>query len=333
MRISVIGAGSWGTALALYLTGRRHDVTLWVYEDDLAELLQRTRENAVFLPGFVLPENVRVVNNLGEAVRDAERILLSVPAQHLRGVLRRLKPALERPVRVVNIAKGIEKGTLARMSEVAAGELGDAMDGYAALSGPTFAGEVARRMPSAAVIASADAEFAGALQAEFSGPLFRFYRTDDIAGVELAGALKNIYAIASGMLKGLGFGSNSWAAMLTRSVHEMTRLCLTLGGKRETLSGLAGLGDLILTCTSLQSRNYQVGMRLGGGETLSDIVASMRMVAEGVPTCEAAMAMAVRCGVELPLAAGVGRILFQGTAPREVIQNLMLRSLKEEARL
>ena len=333
MRISIIGAGSWGTALALYLEGRRHEVTLWVYEEDLAAMMRSTRENAYFLPGFILPEEVHVVSDLGEAARNAERVLLSVPAQHLRSVLRRLKPALKRPVSVINTAKGIEKGTLARMSEMAAEELGDAMTAYAALSGPTFAGEVARQMPSAAVIASPDADFAEALQTEFSGPLFRFYRTDDIAGVELAGAMKNIYAIASGLLNGLGFGSNSWAAMLTRSVHEMTRLCLTLGGKRETLSGLAGLGDLILTCTSPQSRNYQVGMRLGGGEALPDIVDSMRMVAEGVPTCEAALALAGRCGVELPLAAGVGRILFHGSAPQEVIQHLMLRSLKEEARL
>jgi glycerol-3-phosphate dehydrogenase (NAD(P)+) len=333
VKVTVIGAGSWGTALALYLAGRRHGVTIWVYEADLAETMRRTRENAYFLPGFALPEDVRIVTDLGEAVRNAEGILLSVPAQHLRGVLRRIKPLLRHPASFVNTAKGIEKGTLARMSEVAAGELGDGLAAYAALSGPTFAVEVAGRMPSAAVIASADGAFAAALQAEFSGPQFRFYRTDDLAGVELAGAMKNIYAIASGMLKGLGFGSNSWAAMLTRSVHEMTRLCLTLGGKRETLSGLAGLGDLILTCTSPQSRNYQVGMRLGGGEALTDITASMRMVAEGVPTCEAALAMSGRCGVELPLAEGVGRILFRGSAPREVIQNLMLRSLKEEARL
>jgi len=333
VKVSVIGAGSWGTALALYLARLGHSPLLWVYEPDLAAILKDRRENTFFLPGHTLPETVRVTGDLGQAAREGEVLVLSVPAQHLRGVVRGLKPVLSKKARIVNTAKGIEKRTLARMSEVVSEELGDALTAYAALSGPTFAREVARQMPSAAVLAGRNPEYCRTLQEEFSGPLFRFYRTDDLPGVELAGALKNVYALASGMLKGLGFGSNSWAAMLTRAVHEMTRLCLVLGGRKETLSGLAGLGDLILTCSSPQSRNYQVGVLLGEGKPLPEILASMRMVAEGVPTCEAALALAGARGTELPIAAGVGAILFDGRSPAEVIRGLMTRSLKEESQL
>jgi glycerol-3-phosphate dehydrogenase (NAD(P)+) len=333
VRVSIIGAGSWGTALALYLARQGHAILLWVYEAELVDILKSRRENTLFLPGHTLPETVRVTHDLGQAAQESEVLVLSVPAQHLRGVVRELKPVLSEKARILNTAKGIEKRTLARMSEVVTQELGDALGAYAALSGPTFAREVAQQMPSAAVIAGETQDFSRLLQEEFSGPLFRFYRTDDLPGVELAGALKNVYALASGMLRGLGFGSNSWAAMLTRAVHEMTRLCLTLGGRKETLSGLAGLGDLILTCASMQSRNYQVGVRLGEGQALPEILASMRMVAEGVPTCEAALALAGARGVELPIAAGVGGILFDGQSPAEVIRGLMTRSLKEESRL
>lgn len=333
MKVSVIGAGSWGTALAIYLARQGHVPLLWVYEAELVDILKSRRENTFFLPGHNLPETIRVTQDLEQAVRDSEVLVLSVPAQHLRGVVRGLKSVLPGKARILNTAKGIEKRTLARMSEVVREELGDTLESYAALSGPTFAGEVVQQMPSAAVIAGETPDFSRFLQEEFSGPLFRFYRTDDLPGVELAGALKNVYALASGMLKGLGFGSNSWAAMLTRAVHEMTRLCLALGGRKETLAGLAGLGDLILTCASMQSRNYQVGVRLGEGQTLPEILASMRMVAEGVPTCEAVLALARARRVELPIATGVGGILFDGQSPAEVIRGLMTRSLKEESRL
>jgi glycerol-3-phosphate dehydrogenase (NAD(P)+) len=333
MNIAVIGAGSWGTALAHYFRRTDHAVSLWAFEAELPGLISRTGENPWFLPGFPLPPGIRCTARLAEALEGAEVVFLVVPAQHLRSVLRELAVVSAGPPAVVSCAKGVERGTLHRMSEVIAEELGGRAAAHACLSGPTFAREVAAGMPTAAVFASDDEPFARRLQQALSGPEFRFYRTADLVGVEMAGALKNIYAIASGMVRGLGYGANPWAALLTRGVHEMTRLCLAMGGQRETLSGLAGLGDLILTCSSDLSRNYQVGVRVGEGKTLAQATEGMRMVAEGVPTTEAALALARRHGVDLPIAEGVARILFEGLAPRKVVEALMTRSLKEEARL
>lgn len=333
MRTAIVGAGSWGTALAHYFRRTGHEVALWAFEPELPELITRTGENPWFLPGIALPVGIHCTSRMDEALAGAEVIFLVVPAQHLRGVLRDLAGASAGPLDLVSCAKGIERGTLRRMSEVIAEELGERAAAHAALSGPTFAREVAAAMPTAAVFASSDEAFARRLQEAFSGPEFRFYRTTDLVGVEVAGALKNVYAIASGMVKGLGYGANPWAALLTRAVHEMTRLCLAMGGKKETLAGLAGLGDLILTCSSDLSRNYQVGVRIGGGNTLAQATEGMRMIAEGVPTASAAQALAERHGVDLPIAQGVARILFERLDPREAVSALMTRSLKEEARL
>jgi len=333
MRTAVIGAGSWGTALAHYFRRTGHEVSLWAFEPELPDLIGRTGENPWFLPGIPLPDGIRCTSRLAEALEGAEVVFLVVPAQHLRPILRDLAGISTGSLSLVSCAKGIERGTLKRMSEVIAGELGVRSAAHASLSGPTFAREVAAGMPTAAVFASADDAFALRLQEAYSGSEFRFYRTADLVGVEMAGALKNIYALASGMVKGLGYGANPWAALLTRSLHEMTRLCLAMGGKKETLAGLAGLGDLILTCSSDLSRNYQVGVRIGEGRTLAEVTAGMRMIAEGVPTAEAARALADRHGVDLPIALGVARILFEGLDPREAVSALMTRSLKEEARL
>lgn len=333
MRAAVIGAGSWGTALAHYFRRTGNEVALWAFEPELPDLIARTGENPWFLPGFPLPPGVRCTGRLAEAVEGVEVVFLVTPAQHTRAVLRALVAEAGAPSAVVSCAKGIERGTLKLVSEVVADELGASRGAQACLSGPTFAREVAAGMPTAAVFASADEAFARHLQEAFSGPEFRFYRTTDLTGVEVAGALKNVYAIASGMVKGLGYGANPWAALLTRAVHEMTRLCLAMGGRKETLAGLAGLGDLVLTCSSELSRNYQVGVRLGQGMTLAQAMEGMRMIAEGVPTAEAALELAGRRGVDLPIAQGVARILFEGQAPRDTVAALMTRSLKEESRL
>lgn len=333
MRTAVVGAGSWGTALAHYFRRTGHEVALWAFEPELPELIRRTGENPWFLPGFPLPPGVLCTNRMDEALEGAEAVFLVVPAQHLRSILGGLAAASAAPLSLVSCAKGIEQGSLARMSEVIAAELGERAAAHACLSGPTFAKEVAAGMPTAAVFASGDEGFATRLQEAYSGPAFRFYRTTDLVGVEVAGALKNVYAIASGMVKGLGYGANPWAALVTRAVHEMTRLCLAMGGRKETLAGLAGLGDMILTCSSDLSRNYQVGVRIGEGRSLAESIGRMRMIAEGVPTAGAARALAVRHGVDLPIAEGVARILFEGLDPRDAVATLMTRSLKEEARL
>ncbi|MDX2151072.1 MAG: NAD(P)H-dependent glycerol-3-phosphate dehydrogenase [Bryobacteraceae bacterium] len=326
-QLAILGAGSWGTALAMVLAPRFSLVRLWVFEADLARRMAETGENDLYLPGFRLPSNVQPVPSQAEAVGGAEVVLSVLPSQHVRRVLTEVRPHLDARAVFVTATKGLESGTLMRMTEVIADVVPGAR--VAALSGPTFAREVAAGEPAAIVIAAQDAALASSIQAAFSGPTFRLYTNADPVGVELAAALKNVMAIAAGVCQGLRLGSNARAALIARGLAEMTRLAVAAGGSPTTLAGLAGLGDLVLTCTGELSRNRQVGIELGCGRSIGEIVGSMRMVAEGVKTTESALALASRYGVELPITRQV-QAIFAGKPPREALRELMERSLKGE---
>ncbi|MHB8735641.1 MAG: NAD(P)H-dependent glycerol-3-phosphate dehydrogenase [Terriglobales bacterium] len=327
-RLAVIGGGSWGTALAVVL-GAQRPVRLWVREPEIAASIASCRENPVFLPGVTIPEHVTCSTDLAVTVADAQIVLTVMPSHVCRPVMMALRPHLPPDAIVVSATKGLEDTTLFRMTEVIEAVLG-ASTPLAVLSGPSFAREVARGDPTALVIAARDLGVAHHLQGELSGPSFRLYTSQDVAGVELAAALKNVIAIAAGICDGLGLGSNSIAALIARGLAEMTRLVCACGGRPETLAGLAGLGDLVLTCTGGLSRNRTVGAGLGQGRKLPEILGEMKMVAEGVKTTSAAIALAQRHGVELPIAAQMQRVLFEGLDPRAALRELMERTLKAE---
>ena len=330
-RLAIIGAGSWGTALSVVLAPRFESVWLWVWEADLAGRMARTRENDLFLPGFPLPANVDVTSDIPTALQDAELVLSVMPSRHVRRLYREMLPHLEPGMSFVSATKGIENGTLLRMSEVIKEVVGERFaPRVAALSGPTFAREIARGEPAAVVIASQDRTLAETVQRALSGPTFRLYTNDDPAGVELGAALKNVIAIAAGACQGLGLGSNAMAALITRGLAEITRLALAAGGNPKTLAGLAGLGDLVLTCTGELSRNRRVGVQLAQGRKLADIVGSTRMIAEGIETTSAAVDLAARRQVEMPITRQVQAMLQDGKPPREALRELMERSLKGE---
>ncbi len=330
-RIAIIGAGSWGTALAIVLAPRLERVRLWAHEADLVERMFSTRVNDIFLPGFSLPLNVEPTADLGYALADAGIVVGVMPSRFARRLYQEMSPYLEPQMQFVSATKGLEQGTLLRMSEVAREAIGEKFEPrVAVLSGPTFAREVARGDPTAVVIASPDQELAASIQREFSGPTFRLYANDDPVGVELGAALKNIIAIGAGICDGLGLGSNSIAALITRGLAEITRLAVALGGRPRTLSGLAGLGDLVLTCNGVLSRNRTVGIELAKGRKLADIVNSMTMIAEGVETTAAACGLARKCNVDMPITGQMDAILRGQTLPRDAIRELMERALKTE---
>lgn len=330
VRIGVLGAGSWGTALAALLSRRGHDVTLWSFEEEVAESVNVRRTNP-YLPDVVLPEELRATNDVAETVREVDLVLSVSPSQFVRSVLSAAAPHVPREALVVSASKGIEITTLRRMDEVVRSVLGDEhMKRFCALSGPSFSAEVAREEPTAVVVASEAAEAARRVQELFQTGFFRVYTNSDVVGVELAGALKNIIALAAGATAGLGFGHNALAALITRGLAEITRLGLAIGAQRATFSGLAGMGDLVLTCTGALSRNRTVGMRLGRGESLETILSDMTAVAEGVKTAEAAYALADRYGVEMPITEQVYRIVREGRPPAEALRILMLRDPKPE---
>lgn len=332
-KIAVIGGGSWGTALAIAMTRSRasHQVSLWVHEPEVCESIRSKRINEVFLPGFAIPEGVEPTNDLAAAVRDASIILGVIPSAHARATYQRMLPYVSPEAGFVSATKGLDHGNLKRMTEVIQEVCASRFaPRVAALSGPSFAKEVAKGDPTAVVIASPDTELAQRVQAEFSGPTFRLYANDDVIGVELGGAVKNIIAIAAGVCDGLGFGHNTIAALITRGLAEMTRLCTAMGGRRETMSGLAGMGDLVLTCTGGLSRNRSVGVELGKGRKLDQIVGSMRMVAEGVGTTAAAMKLAQQLGVEMPITEQMHAVLYENRPPLDAIRELMERRLKTE---
>ena len=331
-KVAIIGAGAWGTGLSIVLGRKqRHDVTLWAYEKEVRESIASGRLNAAFLPGQEIPKCVAVTGSLEEALHRAEMVVSAMPSPHCRRLFGEMRPHLQGEMRVVSATKGLEQGTLLRMTEVIDEVAGDVGCALGALSGPSFASEVARGDPTAITIASKDEALTAAVQREFGDSAFRVYASDDVVGVELGGALKNIIAIAAGACHGLGLGHNSVAALITRGLAEITRLTTACGGRAETMSGLAGLGDLVLTCTGGLSRNRSVGVELGRGRKLAEIIASMHgMVAEGVFTTDAAVQLARAHDVEMPITEQMHAILSEGKSPAEAIQELMARTSKRE---
>jgi glycerol-3-phosphate dehydrogenase (NAD(P)+) len=335
-KIAILGAGSWGTALSVVLSGARkaHDISLWAHNAALAETMQRQRENNAYLPGIALPAAIRVTHDFPAALESAHIVIGAMPSVHARGIYSQALPCFTRQMVFVSATKGLEPATHLRMSGVIAQILTQASpplpQRIAVLSGPSFAAEAARGEPTAVVLAAEDAELASELQEELSGPSFRLYTNDDVLGVELAGAMKNVMAIAAGACQGLGLGSNPLAALITRGLAEMTRLAVALGARPETLSGLAGLGDLVLTCTGSLSRNRHVGIEIGKGRHLPEILANMRMVAEGVDTAAPLLALAREHGIEMPITEQVDAILHRGKSAKEAIREIMERPLKRE---
>lgn len=325
---AVIGAGAWGTALADVLARNGHDVTLWAYEPDVTESVTSRRENVRFLPGAALDARLRATSRLDEALAGASLVCVATPAQHLRAILRQAASAMPARATVCVASKGIERDTLALMSDVVAAEAPGRP--VVALSGPSFAAEVVARQPTAIVAASDDAAAAQAVQDAFSNRTLRIYTHDDIVGVELGGSLKNVMAVATGICEGAGFGFNSRAALITRGLAEMTRLGTALGATPSTFAGLAGIGDLVLTCTGSLSRNRAVGMAVGGGATLDEALAGKETVAEGVATTASALALAEREDVEMPIVSMVHRVLFAGFPAHRGVTELMGRELRAE---
>ncbi len=332
--IAIIGAGAWGTGLSIVL-GRKgvHHVRLWAHEKEVCESIFQSRINQLFLPECSLPASVTCTNSLPEAIKGAHIVVSVMPSHHCRRLFQSMRPHLKSEMLFVSATKGLENETLLRMTDVVTEVV--CTNGFqprvGALSGPSFAKEVARGDPTAITIASKDAELARVIQREFSDPCFRVYTNDDVIGVELGGALKNIIAIAAGVCDGLGLGHNSVAALITRGLAEITRLVVACGGRQDTMAGLAGLGDLVLTCTGGLSRNRSVGVELGRGRKLPEIIAGMHgMVAEGVLTTNAAVGLARTQGVEMPITEQMHAILHDGKPAREAIHELMTRTGKSE---
>lgn len=329
--IAIVGAGGWGTALAITMARADRHVRLWVYEPELAVAMLDTRENSIYLPGVQIPESVRLSNSLRDVVQGCPVVLIAVPSQFFRAVAEKLLTVVDPGTIFVSATKGIENSSLMRMSEVLADVAAAGTDPQVAvLSGPTFAPEVARGEPTALVIASPDEQLRLRLQAELSTPRFRLYTNSDRTGVELGGAAKNIIAIAAGVADGLGLGSNAMAALVSRGLAEVTRLVVASGGRRETMAGLAGLGDLVLTSYGSLSRNRRVGIELGRGRRIEEITASTRTIAEGVRTTKSTVELAAKLGIEMPIAEKMYAVLYEGLRPQEALTDLMERKLKEE---
>ena len=329
--LAIIGGGSWGTALSIVLAPRFERLRLWVYEKDLAAGMAASRENSMYLPAHRLPDKVEITTELAPCLDGADVALGVMPSHLARPLYQRMLPHLRSEMLFVSATKGLESGTLLRVSEVIQQVLEPQFTPrVAVISGPTFAREVARGEPTALVVASNDEGVAANIQKLFSGPTFRLYSSPDPVGVEIGGAVKNVVALGAGVCHGLGLGSNAIAALITRGLAEISRLALAMGGRPKTLAGLAGLGDLVLTCTGELSRNRMVGMELAKGRKLDDIVQSMKMVAEGIKTTSATVDLAKRHGVEMPIAEQMFAMLHLGRSPQEAVRLLMERSLKGE---
>lgn len=328
MNVAILGDGGWGTALGLVLHRNGHRVRLWGPFPDYIRVILETRENSKFLPGVTLPQGLEWTADKAFAVDAADVVVLAVPSRFFKQVAAGFAPLIKPHTPVVSVAKGLDKQTHRRLTEIAQEQLN--VGPVAALSGPSHAEEVARRVPTAVVIACTDHDRAVALQQVFNSPEFRVYTSDDVVGVELGGALKNVIAVAAGISDGIGFGDNTKAALITRGLAEITRLGIARGAKPETFSGLSGIGDLIVTCASRLSRNRGVGERLGKGEKLADIMAGMEQVAEGIWTCRAALDLANELGVEVPITEQVVAIVHENRDPREAVQALMTREPKRE---
>jgi glycerol-3-phosphate dehydrogenase (NAD(P)+) len=328
--VAVLGAGSWGTALALHLSRIGHDVRLWGRDGRVVSDMAARRANVVYLPDVTLPAGIAITHDLERTMTGAAFVICAVPSHGCRAVLRHAARHLPGHATIVSTTKGLEADTHLRVSEVIAGEV-PARYPVVVLSGPSFAMEVAHQLPTALVAASTDAGATELVQNEFRGPFFRLYGSDDVVGVEIGGAMKNVIAIAAGVVEGLGLGHNALAALITRGLAEITRLACAAGGRRDTLSGLSGLGDLVLTCTGTLSRNRHVGTELARGRRLSDVVSGMKMVAEGVQTTGAVLALGERYGVELPIATQMAAVLSGRVDVRSAVEALMLRRQRAEA--
>jgi glycerol-3-phosphate dehydrogenase (NAD(P)+) len=328
-RIAILGAGAWGTALALSLARRGgHELCLWSHSVALAEQLADAGENLPYLPGFTLPVNIQVTSDLPRAIFEADILLCVTPSQHLRGIITHIAPLLTRNQIILSATKGIEETTFLRMSQVVASV---ADNPFAVISGPSFAQEVAAGMPTAVVAASKSPQIAQIIQRDFTSSTLRVYTNEDVPGVEFGGSLKNVIALAAGVANGLNLGHNSSAALITRGIAEMTRLAIACGGRRQTLAGLSGVGDLILTCTGSLSRNRAVGIELGRGRQLPDIIAGLNgKVAEGVGSTAAALGLAARYAVEMPITEQMDAILHHNKSPKEAIRELMSRPGRDE---
>ncbi|MBK5289017.1 MAG: NAD(P)-dependent glycerol-3-phosphate dehydrogenase [Acidimicrobiia bacterium] len=331
-RVAVIGAGSWGTTVAA-IAATNADAVLWARDADVVARVNNDHTNPDYLPDIALPPSLRATSDLSDACSDADVVVMGVPSHGFRSVLEAARPAIRDEVPVLSLSKGVEQGTLFRMTEVVADVLGShRADRIGVLTGPNLAREVAMGQPTASVVAVTDPDAAMELQALFMTATFRVYTNPDVVGCEIAGALKNVIALAAGIAHGLGYGDNTKAALITRGLAELARLGTKLGGDPMTFSGLAGMGDLVATCTSEKSRNRTVGVALGQGRTLDEIVAEMKMVAEGVKSTQAVLELAARHGVEMPIAEQVGAVLYDGVPVAEIVPALMLREAKPELR-
>ncbi len=331
MRIAVLGAGSWGTALSIILTGNNHQVTLWSYDKQFADDILLKRENPSFLPGVSIPNEIHATSNLDEAVHGCEMIVTAVPSQFVRSVMVRLHHLPYEQLVVVNVAKGVEVGTLMTMSQVLHDTLPNVpSSSIATLSGPSHAEEVSRKVPTTVVAASTNPETAKLVQKTFMTPYFRVYASTDLKGVEIGGSLKNVIAIAAGIVDGANLGDNTKAALMTRGIAEITRIGVALGAHVQTFAGLSGIGDLMVTCMSRHSRNRHVGVEIGKGRKLRDILAEMVMVAEGVETTRSANELAKQVGVEVPICAEVYKMLFEEKDAKQSTYDLMTRGAKGE---
>jgi glycerol-3-phosphate dehydrogenase (NAD(P)+) len=325
--ITVIGAGSWGTTLACLLSDKGYDVTLWAFEKDLVDEINQTRMNGIYLPDVTIPDNLKVTNNIEEALKKARYVVNAVPAQYTRLVFKEAAGYLNDEAIIVSVSKGIERGTLLTVSSILKEMTNHPVT---VLSGPSFAKEVIKKLPTAVTLATGDNNTGIVLQEIFNTQYFRVYTHDDIIGAEMGGALKNVMAIAAGIAESLGLGNNARASLITRGLIEMTRLAVAIGARERTFSGLSGIGDLVLTCTSPLSRNYTVGMKLGQGLKLKEILGLTKSVAEGVATAESAYALSQKYSIEMPIIEQVYKILYEDKDPSLAVKELMERSLKSE---
>ena len=326
--IAVLGAGSWALGISLLLNDNGHDVTIWSAISEEIELLRRDHENPKYLPGVVIPENIRLETEIQTAVAEKDVIVIATASKYIRSTAKQLIGRIPEGQILVNLAKGIESDSLLTLSEVIEQELPTAK--VCVLSGPSHAEEVARKLPTLVTIASHDMDMAKYLQKIFASPVFRVYTSDDMLGIEIGGSLKNVIALAAGMADGVGYGDNVKAALITRGIREISRLAIPMGARRETLYGLSGMGDLIVTCASMHSRNRRAGILIGQGKTMEEAIVEVNMVVEGIVSAKAALALAEKHHVEMPIVTQVNKVLFEGLPVREAVDNLMMRDLIAE---
>ena len=327
-KVCVLGAGSWGTALALVVAKKGYNVSMWTLNEEQCNKINKDKENIDYLPGVVIPDNIVVTTNIEEAVKDGTIIVLAVPSQAIRSVCRQIKPFVKDKQILVDVAKGLEKGTGLRLSDVCHQELPN--NKYVVLSGPSHAEEVSRDIPTTVVVSSEDIHIAEIVQDIFMSPKFRVYTNPDVVGVELGGALKNIIAFGAGICDGLGYGDNAKAALMTRGIKEIGRLGVAMGAKASTFSGLSGIGDLIVTCTSMHSRNRRAGILIGQGKTLEETLAEVKMVVEGITATDVAYNVAKELNVEMPITNAIYSVLYDNANPDEVVTELMMRNKTHE---